>query len=405
MPPPRIAIIADDLTGAADTAGGMLGLGQPWVTWADDIQDLAWPDDERIVAVDAATRHLTAAAAADSVRTLAARFRTSGFAQLYKKVDSTLRGHPGAEVRAALDGWHPQSVAVVAPAFPALGRATIDGRQHVGDVPLDSPPLAALLAAAGVPVTAVPLVQVRSTGLAGLLQSTAETSPGSAIVCDAVTEADLAAIAAAGATLAGGVVWVGSGGLARTIRLADPLARDGSRGTVPATLGSVLIVCGSLSPVSREQAQRVAAGGITHVVVTTAALSSGGALPRAASGGIERHLRAGADVLVTIDAAHPAPARVDPAIVERLASMLAPFRSLVGGLVATGGDTASALLRRWNIGGLRLLSEAEAGVPIGIAPGARPLVVALKAGAFGGQDTLATSHAAVRSLLRCSQKP
>jgi hypothetical protein len=69
----RIAIIADDLTDAADTAGGLVGIGLPWVTWGRPGVNLAWHDDDRIVAVDAGTRQLPATAAAESVRSLARR--------------------------------------------------------------------------------------------------------------------------------------------------------------------------------------------------------------------------------------------------------------------------------------------------------------------------------------------
>ena len=51
---------------------------------------------------------------------------------------------------------------------------------------------------------------------------------------------------------------------------------------------------------------------------------------------------------------------------------------------------------------MRLVGEVEPGVPIGLAAGPKPLIVALKAGGFGSDGTLAAARAAVRSLLRCS---
>jgi len=100
MIPPRIAILADDLTGAADTAAGMLAAGRPWVTWQRSNGSLAWHDDDRIVAIDAGTRQASAADAGKSVRDLAALCRTAGFAHIYKKIDSTLRGNVAAELAA-----------------------------------------------------------------------------------------------------------------------------------------------------------------------------------------------------------------------------------------------------------------------------------------------------------------
>ena len=174
MIPPRIAILADDLTGAADTAAGMLAAGRPWVTWQRSNGSLAWHDDDRIVAIDAGTRQASAADAGKSVRDLAALCRTAGFAHIYKKIDSTLRGHIGIEVKAALDGWGHRSLAIVAPAFPAMRRTTVDGRQRVDDVPLDCPPLAETLTSASVPVTMASLADVRGGGLDRLFQARAD---------------------------------------------------------------------------------------------------------------------------------------------------------------------------------------------------------------------------------------
>jgi 4-hydroxythreonine-4-phosphate dehydrogenase len=398
---PRIAIVADDLTGAADTAAGMLGIGQPRVTWAHD-GTIDWDGHDRIVAVDATTRHATADVAAATVRGLAARFRAGGFDCLYKKIDSTLKGHVAVEVTAALDGWHPRSLAVIAPAFPAMGRTTIGGRQFLGDAQLDPPPIAGMLAAMAMPVTAVPLGEVRGGNLAPLFQT--RSSQGGAVVCDATTDGDLAAIAAAGATLGERVVWVGSGGLARNMFLDRQSTAKRSTASWPAASGPVLIVCGSQSIVCAAQAVRVEDEGAKRVVVRAGALAASSSGLRPAIAEIEHRLRAGEDVLVTIERESAATDAADPELVDRLGWMLAPCKELVGGLVATGGDTASAILRHWEINALQLLAEAEPGVPVGIAEGATAVIIALKAGSFGSAATLAAACAAVRSLVQCGRK-
>ncbi len=53
---------------------------------------------------------------------------------LFKKIDSTLRGHLGMELAAVLEARSvvaPRSVAIMAPAFPTYGRTTVEGRQYV----------------------------------------------------------------------------------------------------------------------------------------------------------------------------------------------------------------------------------------------------------------------------------
>jgi D-threonate/D-erythronate kinase len=403
MTQPLIAILADDLTGAADTAAGMLGAGRPLVTWPRSDGAITWHDEDRIVSIDAGTRQATPAEAANRIRDLAVLFRTAGFAHLYKKVDSTLRGHIGVEVKAALEGWREGSLAVVAPAFPAMGRTTVDGRQRVGDTALDGPPVAERLASAAVPVTTLALADVRGGVLDRIFRARAEAG-NRAIVCDAVTDVDLAAIAAAGAMLEAAVVWVGSGGLARRLFTDSNPSRHQMQISHPIPSGPVLVVAGSLTAITGSQAASVAAAGARPVTVSAEDLSTRSPALERNRNEIERHLRAGMDVVVGIGRRHTATA-ADTALVDHLARMLKSCQSLVGGVVATGGDTAAALLKQWGIGGLRLIGEVETGVPIGLAIGPRPLIVALKAGGFGHDATLALARTAVRSFLRCSLAP
>ena len=55
---------------------------------------------------------------------------------VYKKVDSALRGNLGAEIRAVLDGFSAARAVLLAPALPANGRTTVGGRQLLGGVPV-----------------------------------------------------------------------------------------------------------------------------------------------------------------------------------------------------------------------------------------------------------------------------
>jgi len=65
--------------------------------------------------------------------------------------------------------------------------------------------------------------------------------------------------------------------------------------------------------------------------------------------------------------------------------------------VATGGETACALLSGFGIHGMRLLEEVEPGVPLGGTLGALSFPVVTKAGGFGNADTLRRCLARLRS--------
>src|SRR5919112_4725208 len=127
-----IAVIADDLTGAADSGVQFVHAGYRAAVFfratemvADDLDAVAFDTDSRAMPAGfAAKRVLEATRAAREARIV------------YKKLDSTLRGNVAAELAAALGGARRERV-VVAPAFPAAGRTTVGGTQRVHGVPVD----------------------------------------------------------------------------------------------------------------------------------------------------------------------------------------------------------------------------------------------------------------------------
>jgi uncharacterized protein YgbK (DUF1537 family) len=153
--PPRLRfwVIADDLTGALDTAAPFAAHG-----WRTSV--VPWPGGgppaiaaavaratavSDVVVVDTASRHLAAREAARRVRAVVrlARGRVAGrpSPHLYKKIDSTLRGNVAAELiafRAAAG----VDCLPLAPAFPAQGRTTRGGAVWVDGTPLHASPAA-----------------------------------------------------------------------------------------------------------------------------------------------------------------------------------------------------------------------------------------------------------------------
>ncbi len=412
-----MAVVADDLTGAADTGAGFLRARlTTTVTWAEELLADGFTGSTDVLAVDAGTRRSIAEQAAATTGRVVEALRLAGTQVLYQKVDSTARGHLGAEVDAALRAWHPGAVALVAPAFPATGRSTVGGVQRVHGVPAERGDLLARLGQAGVGTGHVDLTAVRSTDLsASLLRS---LRPGVlALVCDAETDADLAAIAGAAAALSRPVVWVGSAGLAHVLpgalgltdraKPADNagLTEPGNPGLTaelepvedgphvhPA--GPVLVAVGSVHASAREQARHLLADGAGHVEVPVAGTEADVDVTLAA---IRRHLRAGTDVVLTLsDDLGPA-GPDDHRLTTRLGELTRPCVELVAGLVLTGGDTASGLLRAWGVPGLRLYAEVEPGVPLSVTTGPRRIPVVTKAGAFGDAATLRRARARLAS--------
>ena len=132
----KIAIVADDLTGALDAAVPFadLGLGMSVGLQIEAAGALA-DSDMPVVSVDACTRHLPPARAAAVVREATERLLALDQRLPFKKMDSTLRGNVGAETLAALAGSGRRS-AIIAPAAPRLGRRLSGGRLLVNGEPV-----------------------------------------------------------------------------------------------------------------------------------------------------------------------------------------------------------------------------------------------------------------------------
>lgn len=123
--------MADDLTGAADSALGFVRAGQRVLVRLAPCGEKP-PGAHAVIAVDTNTRRLDPQAAKQVVVESFREHATSN-QLLYKKIDSTLRGQWAAEV-AALQAQ--VGMAIVAPAHPSMGRVVQEGRVLVHGVQL-----------------------------------------------------------------------------------------------------------------------------------------------------------------------------------------------------------------------------------------------------------------------------
>ena len=348
---PELRLLADDLTGALDTAAELTALcGPVRVLWDKAATAAPQPGS---VALDSGTREATRDAAFARVKTLAPALADATIA--YKKVDSLLRGHVAAELAACfgLGAWHH---CIVAPAFPAQGRITRGGRilarqPDGGWSPVGKDSLLALLAAAGLPVQPGSLDAPLPPGI---------------VVFDAETEADLARLAALGRRAGAPVLWCGSGGLARA--LAGEARVQPSTVLKPPVLG----LFGSDQPATARQ---LAACGACWIRIADAS--------RAEAGRIARQMETAGVVLASLDLP-PGLTRGEAAQrIEASFTDLAHRLPRPGTLLAAGGETLRALCR-----GLGARSLQTAGL---VAPGVPRSV--MQGGAWDGIDGVSKSGA------------
>lgn len=397
---PRWLIVADDLTGAADCAIAFGRRGRAAAVMWGETSD-ASNHQLSVLAYDAASRGLSAQAAADRHAEVLARLWRPG-RHLFKKIDSTLRGQPAAETAAALAYVTSRSgsaFAVLAPAFPATGRTTRDGRILVNGRALEEAevwqrdhtyPNANLVdafATAGIRCAKIGLATVRGGDLRARFAALA--SEGDVVAtCDAETDQDLHLIAQASLDLSSATFFIGSAGLAHALAgLEADHAVEHLR--IPTSRLGTLIVVGSLAGASRAAARALrATGTVAHIPVTPETLLGHAAERAALATGVMQHLTGGSDVLVEITMADRPDMALGAQLANALADCLKTVAPAIGAFAATGGETAAVILSRFGVNGLRLTDEIEPGTSLGLTLGPLSVPVATKAGAFGDANSL-----------------
>lgn len=423
---PRMVIIADDLTGAADCAASSAAQGYKVEVHLHSLDDQrsqeGWPDPD-ILSIDANSRCLPIDQASEVTDRLTSqcdsRFAGSPGYVLYKKIDSTLRGNVAPELiallkarRSSMHGSSKLSI-LMAPASPAQGRTTVDGRLLVRGVPLEETDIGKaeaataesdiphLLAKADLSSQLIELKTVRSSPIRlrdAVLQAAERCD---VVVCDAETDADLLAISEASLQVPSLTAFVGSAGLASQIPRAIGMTPKPACSEWNSCDGPTLFVVGTPSPVSREQARLLEQiPGVTTVCADPTSMQGISNVLTEIMQGLESCR----DVLLTLNGEERITNYKEQFTREALSQIASGCAQFLGGVVATGGSTARAVLDALRIDRLRLLGEVEPGLPFSVADRwQRPLPVITKAGAFGSPQALIRSREFLRKLKRASR--
>jgi len=407
----NVVIIADDLTGAADT-------GVQFCPFFEDTTLISYQKLERLLdshptagsqatAVYTDSRALAAGAARQRVDAVGRRLAGLQPLWIYKKIDSCMRGNVGSEADALLDALDCEA-SFIAPAFPELGRTTENDIHRVHGTPLEHTEIARDPIAPVKDSKLSRIVQAKSRYPVGHVTAVfldgAETDLQAEIhrqircgfrhlVFDAVNREHLDRIAGLVYAFSPKILPVGSAGLAGSLTKPRPK---------PAGAGCNLLVCGTASKVTARQIENLVSTYACEWIRLPSALLAEQVLcdelAQAASAACSTLMKK--SVILTI-----APQTSDPASAGKeqlqptahaIAGGLGLFsaevlaRTRPGHLFLTGGDTADAVMTAVEAGGIRILGEAAVGVVEGELFGGPldGLPVVTKAGAFGQDDTL-----------------
>ena len=133
----KLLLIADDFTGALDTGVQFAGQGaQTKIVIGKEAECLQLErEDADVIVVDAETRHLPHDEAYRMVVKLAAKALKEKVPHIFKKTDSALRGNIGMELAALLEVSGENFLPFI-PALPAMNRVTRKGIHYIEGVPI-----------------------------------------------------------------------------------------------------------------------------------------------------------------------------------------------------------------------------------------------------------------------------
>jgi len=354
-------LIADDLTGACDAAAPFRRQGASAHVQLG-FESRAEPQ-HGVLAFSTDSRDVTAIEVKHRLRKVALHVQNLRPGIIFKKIDSTLRGNPGEEISAALEAFDCEA-AVVAPAFPDMGRDVREGYLHSNRDPGWQP------------------IHVRTLLRAQGLHDCNHVTPGAIhaalargsrfVSLDATGNQDLETIAQETLRCGRRVLWAGSAGLASAL----------ARALFPG-------VAKQQAAPARQSAPVLFAIGSDHAVTTAQVVELCGRYPvrhlegdSASPESLVTALRSGRHTILTIGR--------NTTNLEHLATLMRGSGKLLSALLLSGGDTASLVCRAIAAQAIALEGEIVTGLPWGILEGGgfQRLPVATKSGAFGASNAL-----------------
>ena len=437
---PALAIIADDLTGAADSGAPFASAGfstailvdPSWCTESPTAQP--GPNREAlscllpglpeltqgVLVVNTDSRRLSPEKAAYATQRGVAIARAAGHRRFYKKIDSQFRGNVAVELASGMEALNVTGC-LLAPAFPEQERTTVEGRCFVRGKPILDQTIADFLESSGFPAASVTLTDPPEYGKAlAELDSRALRSDGSQaprlLLANAWEREHLRDLARSALLLSGDRhLLAGSGGFAGALAerlgqstperhpdLSLEKTRSGrvlpqSDGSLHLTPGAfppapagmprnrgVLIISGSRSEEARRQIYELRRYRDAEVCIVD---SSGSAN----QGKVQDAVLRGALGIVAPNTSRTIAGASEKVAASVLSAVITgSMISVAPHVLFVGGETAMATLRLLEAPLIVIGGEIESGIASGWIPRSAcgTLAISTKAGAFGDNETL-----------------
>lgn len=407
------AVIADDLSGSSDTAVTFSNYGHKSCV-INFPEGMGYKLDScDILSVSTNSREIAPEKAKNIVEEACRYLKKIGVNEVYKKIDSTWRGHIGIELETVLEELD-LTFAIICPAYPQMGRTVKNGTLLINGIPINQTAIAddpgfpvkdsylpdMLKKQTGLPVKTV-CHDIISRGSSFLTKHIKELAGRgkTLIVIDALNDTDLDSIANIDKSQLPPFIFCGSAGLSGAI------LRNGNI-TIPST-PSVYVVVGSVNPQNDAMVEYLLRNGLAkEVYLDPVDLMEGTEHCSAMIPNIETLIGGGDLVLRTCRDGQDrdkvkkksqekgySELEAAEAIAQGLQCVMGMLcrRNPISGLIITGGATALHVIRGLEGVGVELEEELETGIPFGRIIGGplHGLGIVTKAGGFGSEKTFA----------------
>ncbi len=391
-----IYIVADDLTGANDTAIQYRKNGLRAATQVRFIPEAlpALRTNCGVISINVNSRAMAPGEAYRANFRVAEAIRSDA-RYIYKKIDSVFRGNIVPELEAIMDAAQSR-LCLLAPAYPENHRTCVGGIVYVnGEELLDAGEY--LRASLGCRLALLPVDVLRRGGeVVAAYLAEKESEGASVFLCDSADAGDLHILASAVQGMEN-VLFSGSAGFAAS--LSELCAGEEAPFRCPEETGRVLVVIGTRHAETAAQVKRLQSAAAYPVVCTRACeLAAGdGTVQTAYARRVSELFREGNDVVVllidslllesdggTLDAETSKLAESLGCITQQVLRL-----SPVDAMILSGGDTAFAVCLVNSINTLWPETEIGKGIPVcGAEVNGEPLLLVTKSGGFGDADAL-----------------
>ena len=397
----KLLIIADDFTGALDTgvkfaeAGARTKVMTKW--------DNNFPDDpSEVLVLCVPTRHDTPLDAYRKVRKVV-EIADGRVGTIFKKSDSALRGNIGAELAAVLEGCSEPHNMYFIPALPAMNRITSQGVHYIDGLPVHEsvfgrdpfepvtesyvPELMRMQCSA----------RLKSVSSEEAIRATPHCEKRAILIYDC--ESDDAMKAEVSTLCRDGIpkLLAGCSGLAG--ELARSMGFDNSI-EAPKKAGTLVVVCGSVNPISGKQMRYAEENGFSRIHLTSAQLLDDEAKFGPMAQGLVYISAAGNGLVVdTLDAKKGMLATADEERKEELRKKISGRVGILikemfdtgldSRLLIVGGDTLLAFATAIDCHEYYPICELESGVVLfRVTYDGNDYEIISKSGGFGDEDLL-----------------